>query len=153
MNSKQVFIKKLQEKFQSFDKNLSYITSASGDRFISKKLLISKKLDDINSHLQEAFDIYKKIKLSKEEDWNELHPLASKTFHKLTKEFSILIKDIKKKKMNKASLHLLKKGKIFLHNLQLYIKKRPCTSMLTALSVGFTFGKAFIAQGKNTKFS
>lgn len=152
MNSKQKFIQSLQEKLQLFDRNMSYITSVSENKLINEKLLFSQKLDDINAHIQEAFDIYKKIKSSKEEDWNELRPLASRTFQKLTKAFSILIKDIKKQKMKRNSFLILKKGKVFFNNLKFLIKKNPSTSILTALSVGFTFGKVLLSQVKNTKF-
>ncbi|MBN9412649.1 MAG: hypothetical protein J0H12_01810 [Candidatus Paracaedimonas acanthamoebae] len=90
MNSKQDFIKKLKKKFYSFDKNISYITNASGNEFFNKKL------DDINPYLQDAFDIYKKIRISKEEEWGKFRPLASNIFQKLTEKFSAAIKDIKK---------------------------------------------------------
>ena len=153
MTGKQKFMKRLEEKLQFFDRNVSYITNALEDELISTKLFISRKLDEIISNIQEAFDIYKKIKLSKEEDWNTLRPLASGTFHKLTKEFSTLITEIKKQKMKSNSFLILKEGKDLLTYLKLRIKKYPSTSILTALSVGFTFGKVFISQGKNTKFS
>ncbi len=102
MMEKQKFIKKLENDFQIFDTRVSYISSAIEQESISKNPAL-KKLNYLKSNLQEAFEIYKKLKLSNEKDWATLRPFAAKVFYRITKMLSEFIKDIHQKNKTRPS--------------------------------------------------
>lgn len=90
METKEKFMQKLESNFQYFDKNVSYLSQVLGENPNNNFILM--RVNSLKNHLQEAFEIYKKIKSANETDWNILRPFAIKIFHKIVNEFSFLIK-------------------------------------------------------------
>ncbi|OJX10976.1 MAG: hypothetical protein BGO77_01845 [Caedibacter sp. 37-49] len=95
MMEKKKFIKKLENDFQIFDTRVSYISRVIEQESARKNSSL-KKLNSVKSNLQEAFDIYKKLKLSSEQDWAVLRPFATKVFYQITRELSKLVQDIRR---------------------------------------------------------
>ncbi|MFI0478962.1 MAG: hypothetical protein ACH349_07650 [Candidatus Rhabdochlamydia sp.] len=134
LSSLESTLNQYKRKIKKFSKNMANSTSEG-------KESLSQAIKNVQKKYQKAEKVYQNLKASTEDDWEDIKSQASEIFDELHDGFNEITDNFSWDHLNQATEEAMDYGQEKLDQLSDCIRKKPFTSALWALGIGFILGK------------
>lgn len=140
-NNRDKFLSSLEDTLNQYEYKIKKLSKNMANSTSEGKESLSQALKNIQKKYQKAEKVYQNLKGATESNWEEIKSQASEIFDELYDAFNEITDNFSWNHLNQVTEEVMDYGQEKLDQLSDCIKKKPFTSALWALGIGFVLGK------------
>lgn len=140
-NNRDKFLSSLESTLNQYERKIKKLSKNMANSTSEGKESFSQAIKNIQKKYQKAEKVYQNLKASTADNWEEIKSQASEIFDELHDAFNEITDNFSWDHLNQVTEEAMDYGQEKLDQLSDCIRKKPFTSALWALGIGFILGK------------